>query len=500
MREQSSEGKLQGVPIRGSLIHLALTAVALQAALVASIAMPSSLAVFRALVIGSAVLHFGFVVSSALTLGGRRELGWLLFTFGILFWFLYPAANRMFSESPVYEHAVAIDATHRHFLSALIGVLLFSLMFQIGYLFSLSPRARGRIANLLGKSERPVQKHLRLSAGLTALSALGFMLMSGGPVGYLQVFLAGRTSNPIWQNVGNAGTAFTPVNIFLTAVGVVAGVFAGYLAVSGRVRGQRRLLGFACWTVPILWAAMVSGTRATLLLVVAPPILLVARERIRAGGGFKASTVAALVGALLVLTVASNVIRQFRAHATFEGELELELKDSDFFTNTALAMAIAERENRLLYDSSLLQIVTLPIPRVLWRGTPASKSVPLFTLYVWGPTSYLRGKTNLPSIIGQYRLSWGWFGICVAGLTIGVIIRLADDLVRHRAHLHVRLASLLVVMFVFISFRVVGNSGASVLFMLALYLTLVRLKLSSSSGQQRTATASVGPATSRAKD
>jgi oligosaccharide repeat unit polymerase len=384
--------------------------------------------------------------------------------------------QRLLSGGPLRVHAVAVDAHHRHFVTAVLAILSLSLAFQLGYLLSFGARSRKRITRLLGNASIRAESLLALVAILIVINLVGFTIMSGGPGGLYSLLFLGRTSDPIWQNEAMAGTALTPVDVLLTAIGVVAGVFGGYLGLSGRVRGWRRIIGVACWLVPITWAALVSGTRATLLLAVAPPILLVARERVRRSGGLRTGTIAILAAVLVILTASSNVIREFRAHATFAGDIDLELRDNDLFSNTGLAIAIAERED-LLFDSALLQIVALPIPRVVWRNKPASKAVPLFTRYVWGPTAYHKGKSNLPSIVGQYLLGWGWLGLLIAGLFLGVLMRTADDLVRHSHHNHIRLASLIFAMFVFISFRVLGNSGASVLYATVAFVTLARLRL-----------------------
>jgi hypothetical protein len=54
------------------------------------------------------------------------------------------------------------------------------------------------------------------------------------------------------------------------------------------------------------------------------------------------------------------------------------------------------------------------------------ESMFVFTEYVWGHDTRKQGGNTIPSVVGQYYMNWGWWGVLEIGLVLGLLVRLLD--------------------------------------------------------------------------
>jgi hypothetical protein len=76
---------------------------------------------------------------------------------------------------------------------------------------------------------------------------------------------------------------------------------------------------------------------------------------------------------------------------------------------------------------------------------------------MWGIDIDKRGGNTLPSIVGQYFLGWGWFGVLEIGFWLGLIFRVGDNaFARMPRGSPGRLAWAVFATWVFVAFRTIG--------------------------------------------
>jgi hypothetical protein len=201
---------------------------------------------------------------------------------------------------------------------------------------------------------------------------------------------------------------------------------------------------------------MESGTRSSLIQCLFPALVLYYRRGLLMALGTSLARGALLVVVVLMALAASNAQLRLRDGGDPEAT-DFTVRHSELVSETAFAFAVMDRVQDYSYDSPFLHIITGPIPRVLWSDKPEIKALIVYTRYIWGTDITVRGGNTLPSIVGQYYLGWGWFGIFEIGLWLGLLVRLGDN-ASHRlaptATGHVGYAALLI--WVFVGFRTLG--------------------------------------------
>ncbi len=94
---------------------------------------------------------------------------------------------------------------------------------------------------------------------------------------------------------------------------------------------------------------------------------------------------------------------------------------TDYFSETALAVAIVPSYHDYFRESALLQFAVSPIPRFLWENKPATEVAWFYTLMRWGIDIYTESGNTFPGIVGQYYMSWGWLGPIMIGVILAFI-------------------------------------------------------------------------------
>ena len=410
----------------------------------------------------SAVALTAATAISALRSYARRQeglnVGRLIFDVAMLFWFALPALSVAVSGDQWNGRAIrhlAIDNSHAR--SAFLAIGLFYAVFSVAYALPL-PRPLRRVAHRLsGRGhDLSTRQWVRLLSWAAALSFAFYVFEAGSPAGAVRIALQSRTAETPWASEGNLGTGLTPFHYAATSALVVAAAAAACLAVQRRVRGTARGAMLALFLLSTLWLALESGTRSTLIQAAAPPVvflLVTAHRRLPTTTLLRYGAITVLV---LGLVLGASALSIYRGGAELTRAPSLVGSDNDFFTVTAFSIAIHEAEDRYVPNRTVLQIASGPIPRVLWKGKPQPVAAALYTQWDRGVDYAEQGGNSLPSLVGQYYLTRGWWGVLLVGFSLGVILHLSDWVFRTNPSLLGRLLAITVALYVFVSFRGMG--------------------------------------------
>ncbi|MDH5647870.1 MAG: hypothetical protein OEZ01_17800, partial [Candidatus Heimdallarchaeota archaeon] len=131
-------------------------------------------------------------------------------------------------------------------------------------------------------------------------------------------------------------------------------------------------------------------------------------------------------------------------------------QQTDFFTETAIAVDIKNNLiRRNLFESPVSFFVTNLIPRAIWPDKPKSIVMWHYSLYRRGVDIWEKGGNALPSVVGQYYLSFGTIGVIWAGILYGSIFGLIQKNIEKVAEVKSEQILLLFTLlsFLFLSFR-----------------------------------------------
>jgi oligosaccharide repeat unit polymerase len=189
-----------------------------------------------------------------------------------------------------------------------------------------------------------------------------------------------------------------------------------------------------------------SGTRTWTLMILGAPLITVVLNRIKQKQQVKSIAIG------LTVVVIAVMLTQIQLYYRLGGDLEgmessdvLSLEDTDFFTETAIAVDLVPSQFEYVRQFEPFLFIANPIPRFLWQGKPYSKTVRIFSMGRSGFDEYmLTGVSRMPSIVGQHYISWGVVGVMIAGLFWGWAFGFFERLLRSSApsSLHAFLAAL----------------------------------------------------------
>ena len=390
-------------------------------------------------------------------LGACYEIGAAVFQFGMIFWFFAPAITTAFSSDQWRQRAALIEIDNTHAVHAFLAVSLFFFGFCLAYQLLRSAALARLQMRVLGTA--PVASPARAARFLiiAAIGSLAFyIIVSGGVLSAFDYIIGSRTVQKPWDSEGNYGTELSPFHFLFSSILIAVSAFSFHLVLSVAMPKRERVVLASLAVFATLTVAVESGTRSSLILCVIPAVLVFYRRQIGAPKRGRASAGFIVAAFVLAALVAANLQRTYRSTGTVDESVDFGVKDNDFFTATAYSVAINRRE-KLTYESPFIHIVTGPIPRVLWRGKPELESMPVYSRYIWGYDIKERGRNTLPSIVGQYLLSWGWIGVLEIGLWLGLLISAGDQaFAGMRENATGRLAYAAVATYFFVVFRTIG--------------------------------------------
>ena len=272
--------------------------------------------------------------------------------------------------------------------------------------------------------------------GLFLLGVAPFLVLSGGDVlSVIQGVVGGRAAEKSWSMGANVVTASGPLIVIGRSTFVLFAGLALWLVVQRKhyslSRGQVLALG-AFGGFSLLITYFDSGTRTWTLQILGPAALGAMMLRLSEKRLVTGSIVALIVGVLAI--VAAQAQRAYRFSASFEdltAEKALELDDSDFFTETAVAVDLVPARFDWIRQFEPILFIANPVPRFLWEGKPISQSVRYFSMGRSGFDEYVKtGVSRMPSIVGQHWMSWGWWGVTIAAICWGIGFGLFENLYR----------------------------------------------------------------------
>jgi len=102
-----------------------------------------------------------------------------------------------------------------------------------------------------------------------------------------------------------------------------------------------------------------------------------------------------------------------------------EVMDSGFaegyiFFTTGLLVGMVPNYFDYIYFDPLIQSITMPVPRALWKGKPSGDYIQIYNR-LYGEERYGQGVAVLN--FGEYYLAFGWIGVIIGGFLLGFIYK-----------------------------------------------------------------------------
>lgn len=361
----------------------------------------------------------------------RQQFGRLLFVGGFIGWYALPALLAALNPEQVFGRDLPATISPQTVLVALGALSLFFLSWATSYAFLT------RNDNESNDHRPPALAVSRgrlylLLAGAALIGLLPYILSEMSPTAIIATIVESRAVVKPWsynENLGNQTSAL----LYLGSSFLAAAACLSWITVLDR--RLHPLLRAFCSLMALALTLLIyfdQGTRSVTVLVLLPALLLLfMRLRRRSRASFVLAIL--LTGAVLVFLLQFQLL--FRTNYTRGSVNDLLLEDwttfggtSDYFSETLFAIHIVPKYHDFFRESALLQFVVSPIPRFIWEDKPATQVTWFYTLMRWGIDIYSESGNVFPGIVGQYYMSWGWFGPIIIGFIMAWFTRLADRL------------------------------------------------------------------------
>jgi oligosaccharide repeat unit polymerase len=385
----------------------------------------NTITIFLSTLVTTAVV----LADGILVLRHRPFLGRFILGFGLLFWFWVEAATICFT-TPQFAN---FHATYPYFGETLppdligLGVFCINLFAIFAYAgWWVIPPPRHFIRRISSRNDMRV-------------GILGdFVLFGAACLYWVPIFVAFGGSvdtalDVLLEMRSSERGAETSAGLLLHLQWI--GVFAGAASLVRLLVGARgsRIFQFAAVGV-IIPAGFLSSTRFYLIFLVLPALLVLVHPP---GAGRRVSgskTVGFALGlALAVAILVQGAIRSTGGLAVFLSEetgrsllgegLEHGFIGNEQFSATLVAMDVLERRGEAFHELLLPFFVTHFVPRQFWPNKPESELWNYFNFVV---TNGRLTFNVTPSIVGQFYLNWGLWGVPIAGLILSWLARIGD--------------------------------------------------------------------------
>jgi oligosaccharide repeat unit polymerase len=378
-----------------------------------------------------------FVCALALFFGRLRggdaltSLASAALVLGFLFWYAYPALVTFFVPNYPIDSSVYSFVDDESIVKAIALLSLFLLSATLVLAVDQKQTVGDGLAPKTQIFSPTASKRLILIAvAACILGLLPLIILGGGLEDISRGIMESRTVEKTWlqnENLGNSTSPFT----FIASSALIAGVALLWLVVLDRSQPLvlRLLIGaFALAVSTIVYFD--QGTRANLVLFMMPAMVIILLR------AWKRSRLTAIV-LVLIAIMAGILALQFQTHyrssATRDRASEFLIEDwytlggtLDFFSETVFAVSIVPSYHDYFKESSAMLFLVSPAPRFLWPGKPISELVRFYILLRWNIDILTEAGNTFPGIVGQYYMSWGWFGPILIGGLFGLLASRLD--------------------------------------------------------------------------
>jgi hypothetical protein len=373
----------------------------------------------------------GIATWSAVNAFRGRHLALFVLIGGQAYWFAIPAMTTLWRDEWVGESARLV-VPESGVWGALGGVSTFLIVSAAAYVLVVRWAHRSRSAQEPAATYM-TESPLSVDAIDGVLLVLGLLPFLQGGIGIGEILdgiQGSRSGAKPW-----AMAAFTGNPFVVMGRGAFAAAASLALHRALSVRGKGRLAAALMFAFAFGITYIDSGTRTWTAIMVGPPLLMAFRRH--AGSArvrrWLLAAPVVLVG-LLWLTQFQKTIRDSGLSAGSIRETEVSLADNDFFAETAVAMSLVPARFDYVGDSAAWLFLTNPIPRAIWPEKPFSKVTLVYGIGRLGNDFTRTGASFMPSVVGQFFMSWGWLGVLEAGLLFGAAYGFIEVTWRRSAH------------------------------------------------------------------
>lgn len=357
----------------------------------------------------------------------KRRFGYALLVFGSWFFFAYPAARIVAEPSVWFGDRVNFLLTSNDIILTVLHVTIFLLASVTAYAIFDKKYSLAKPQNKLQLD--PNQLLIPLVV-FFVLVVLPYVLLGGGLEETVKGILSSRSGIAAkgWKQTELLGDPISPIWVFSRPTLVAISAISLTLLLTQTHKLHARWLYLGMGAVSLVVVFFDTGTRSWFLLSTIPPVIIWSTMHSSRLGLRKLSILAVL--AVVIFAFAQFQLR-YRTAGNFSSlqitsESVLTIGDNDFFSETAVAILIVSVHGRV-HENVPLLFLTNPVPRFLWTEKPTPETVRVYSLFRRGYDVLSRGGGNsMPSIVGQFYMSWGTFGVIVIGLFYGWAYRFAD--------------------------------------------------------------------------
>jgi len=479
-RTSTSENSSSGSTNRNPRQYLVLGALALFAALPVALALLGRQGRLEQVSVWLGLAGVGLIAGACVAATSAIRGGDLAFAMMVgchAYWFALPAAQVVFRGHNIGEQAGLPPIPMKNTETALLLVSLFVLASVVSYIVIKRSRTCGRLAR--ATAERLDGSGMRVWPAMLAAVVVGFVpfLVYGGSLGnILSGILGSRSVQRDWVSYAFSSNP-------LMVAGRAALALSAVLALHQVVRGRgNRMAALAVFVFAFSVTYFDSGTRTWVALMLGPVALVEVRRAIDNRRLAKWAAIGpVLVAGTLWLTEAQRAFRAVGLDSSI-ADVRVSTSDNDFFTETAIAVGVVPDQFDYVRESVAMLFLTNPIPRSMWPEKPYPRVIQTYGIGRRGFDEFVAaGTSSMPSIVGQFYMSWGWFGAVEAGALIGAIFGAAGSILsRARSGGWAELAAAVVACWAFTSFRVMlpGFHYTPLLLLVCLYLWRAKQRLS----------------------
>jgi oligosaccharide repeat unit polymerase len=441
------------------LVEVGLTAAPLLLALIQLISGSYDNASIRLLVL---VLFFSSIGLFLFRLRrgiNHGHIAGIILAAGFIVWYAFPAFVSYFFLDYQLDYSV-YDLVNNELIIQAVALLSLFLVTSV-----ITINIFGAPLHVTPNAQPPAKP--RLIFGLALISfAVGmapYILFGDSLTEIVGAIIQSRAIEKPWAQATNLGDSVSPFTYLASSAFIASAFLLWFVAWDKRLSRRIRLTAFGVALLGTVIIFFDQGTRSAVALVIVPILIMIMldlwrRSRIRA----------IVVGTCMVLGVVLLLQFQVLYRTTYTRTSAPDLLGenlstlggtTDYFRETLFAVHLVPTYHDYFRESAILQFVISPFPRFLWPDKPISELVRFYTLSRWGVDILQESGNTFPGLVGQYYMSWGWFGPIIIGLLFGWLTAQIDKTLvseQVKNDLYLFGLELMLIVWLFLSFRILS--------------------------------------------